>query len=61
MPVPNASSARARFTVFDLTSVRAGPTAVRQLAGARSAHRGVLREFGFSDAEIAGLDESKVI
>src|SRR5256885_630228 len=32
MPVPNASSALARFTVLDLTRVRAGPTAVRQLA-----------------------------
>jgi formyl-CoA transferase len=32
MTVPNASSALARFTVLDLTRVRAGPTAVRQLA-----------------------------
>ena len=32
MPVPRASSALARFTVLDLTRVRAGPTAVRQLA-----------------------------
>ena len=32
MPVPKASSALARFTVLDLTRVRAGPTAVRQLA-----------------------------
>src|SRR5450631_1116030 len=32
MPVANASSALARFTVLDLTRVRAGPTAVRQLA-----------------------------
>ena len=32
MPVPRASSALDRFTVLDLTRVRAGPTAVRQLA-----------------------------
>ena len=32
MPVPRASEALARFTVLDLTRVRAGPTAVRQLA-----------------------------
>ena len=32
MPVPRASQALARFTVLDLTQVRAGPTAVRQLA-----------------------------
>ncbi len=32
MPVPHASQALARFTVLDLTRVRAGPTAVRQLA-----------------------------
>src|SRR6478672_5907769 len=32
MPVPTASSALTRFTVLDLTRVRAGPTAVRQLA-----------------------------
>ena len=32
MPVPTASAALARFTVLDLTRVRAGPTAVRQLA-----------------------------
>jgi len=32
MPVAAASSALARFTVLDLTRVRAGPTAVRQLA-----------------------------
>src|SRR5438067_11850064 len=32
MPVPNASAALTRFTVLDLTRVRAGPTAVRQLA-----------------------------
>jgi crotonobetainyl-CoA:carnitine CoA-transferase CaiB-like acyl-CoA transferase len=32
MPVPKASTALARFTVLDLTRVRAGPTAVRQLA-----------------------------
>ena len=32
MPVPEASTALARFTVLDLTRVRAGPTAVRQLA-----------------------------
>jgi crotonobetainyl-CoA:carnitine CoA-transferase CaiB-like acyl-CoA transferase len=32
MPVPRASSALSRFTVLDLTRVRAGPTAVRQLA-----------------------------
>jgi len=32
MPAPNASSALGRFTVLDLTRVRAGPTAVRQLA-----------------------------
>jgi len=32
MPVANASNALARFTVLDLTRVRAGPTAVRQLA-----------------------------
>jgi hypothetical protein len=43
MSVPNASSALARSTVFDLTRVCAGPM------------------FGFSDAEIASLRESKVI
>jgi crotonobetainyl-CoA:carnitine CoA-transferase CaiB-like acyl-CoA transferase len=32
MPAPRASDALARFTVLDLTRVRAGPTAVRQLA-----------------------------
>jgi crotonobetainyl-CoA:carnitine CoA-transferase CaiB-like acyl-CoA transferase len=32
MPVPRASRALARFTVLDLTQVRAGPTAVRQLS-----------------------------
>src|SRR6266480_6751264 len=32
MPVPHASSALSRFTVLDLTRVRAGPTCVRQLA-----------------------------
>jgi formyl-CoA transferase len=32
MPVPKASKALARFTVLDLTRVRAGPTCVRQLA-----------------------------
>lgn len=32
MPAPHASSALARFTVLDLTRVRAGPTAARQLA-----------------------------
>lgn len=32
MPVPKASTALARFTVLDLTRVRAGPTCVRQLA-----------------------------
>jgi crotonobetainyl-CoA:carnitine CoA-transferase CaiB-like acyl-CoA transferase len=32
MPAPKASSALSRFTVLDLTRVRAGPTAVRQLA-----------------------------
>ena len=32
MPSPRASEALARFTVLDLTRVRAGPTAVRQLA-----------------------------
>lgn len=32
MPFPKASQALARFTVLDLTRVRAGPTAVRQLA-----------------------------
>jgi crotonobetainyl-CoA:carnitine CoA-transferase CaiB-like acyl-CoA transferase len=32
MPIPRASSALSRFTVLDLTRVRAGPTAVRQLA-----------------------------
>ncbi|MBE0703475.1 MAG: CoA transferase, partial [Afipia sp.] len=32
MPVPKASDALSRFTVLDLTRVRAGPTAVRQLA-----------------------------
>ena len=30
MPIANASSALQRFTVLDLTRVRAGPTAVRQ-------------------------------
>ena len=32
MSAPRASSALSRFTVLDLTRVRAGPTAVRQLA-----------------------------
>jgi formyl-CoA transferase len=32
MPAPTASAALARYTVLDLTRVRAGPTAVRQLA-----------------------------
>jgi len=32
MPAPRASTALARFTVLDLTRVRSGPTAVRQLA-----------------------------
>jgi crotonobetainyl-CoA:carnitine CoA-transferase CaiB-like acyl-CoA transferase len=32
MPFPSASQALARFTVLDLTRVRSGPTAVRQLA-----------------------------
>src|SRR6266571_413670 len=32
MAFPRASRALARFTVLDLTRVRAGPTAVRQLA-----------------------------
>jgi formyl-CoA transferase len=32
MPIANASSALQRFIVLDLTRVRAGPTAVRQLA-----------------------------
>ena len=32
MPIPKASQALARFTVLDLTRVRAGPTCVRQLA-----------------------------
>ena len=32
MPLPRASKALARFTVLDLTRVRAGPTCVRQLA-----------------------------
>ncbi|HEV2000028.1 MAG TPA: CoA transferase [Xanthobacteraceae bacterium] len=32
MPFSQASSALARFTVLDLTQVRAGPTAVRELA-----------------------------
>jgi crotonobetainyl-CoA:carnitine CoA-transferase CaiB-like acyl-CoA transferase len=32
MPLPRASRALARFTVLDLTRVRSGPTAVRQLA-----------------------------
>jgi crotonobetainyl-CoA:carnitine CoA-transferase CaiB-like acyl-CoA transferase len=32
MPIPRASQALARFTVLDLTRVRAGPTCVRQLA-----------------------------
>ncbi len=32
MPAPRASAALARFTVLDLTRVRSGPTAVRQLA-----------------------------
>lgn len=32
MPAPRASEALARFTVLDLTRVRSGPTAVRQLA-----------------------------
>jgi crotonobetainyl-CoA:carnitine CoA-transferase CaiB-like acyl-CoA transferase len=32
MSVPSASQALSRFTVLDLTRVRAGPTAVRQLA-----------------------------
>ena len=32
MPFSGASNALARFTVLDLTRVRAGPTCVRQLA-----------------------------
>jgi formyl-CoA transferase len=32
MPAPRASTALARYTVLDLTRVRAGPTCVRQLA-----------------------------
>src|SRR3954451_13602833 len=32
MPFPPASTALSRFTVLDLTRVRSGPTAVRQLA-----------------------------
>jgi crotonobetainyl-CoA:carnitine CoA-transferase CaiB-like acyl-CoA transferase len=32
MPVPRASQALSRFTVLDLTRVRAGPTCVRELA-----------------------------
>jgi formyl-CoA transferase len=32
MPIPQASAALKRFTVLDLTRVRSGPTAVRQLA-----------------------------
>src|SRR6185312_4957217 len=32
MPFPQASKALSRFTVLDLTRVRAGPTCVRQLA-----------------------------
>jgi len=32
MPIPHTSQALARFTVLDLTRVRAGPTCVRQLA-----------------------------
>ena len=32
MPVSRASRALERFTVLDLTRVRAGPTCVRQLA-----------------------------
>ena len=32
MPVPRASVALMRFTVLDLTRVRAGPTCARQLA-----------------------------
>ena len=32
MPAPRASQALSRFTVLDLTRVRAGPTCVRQLA-----------------------------
>src|SRR6188474_1287823 len=32
MPIPRASAALTRFTVLDLTRVRAGPTAARQLA-----------------------------
>src|SRR5216683_1613679 len=32
MPFPRASKALSRFTVLDLTRVRAGPTCVRQLA-----------------------------
>ena len=32
MPFPRASSALSRFTVLDLTRIRSGPTAVRQLS-----------------------------
>jgi formyl-CoA transferase len=32
MPAPRASTALSRFTVLDLTRIRSGPTAVRQLA-----------------------------
>ena len=41
MPVPRASAALTRFTVLDLTRVRAGPTAVRQLRRlGRQRHQG---------------------
>jgi len=32
MTFPRASSALSRFTVLDLTRIRSGPTAVRQLS-----------------------------
>ena len=32
MPIPRASQALSRFTVLDLSRVRAGPTCVRQFA-----------------------------
>jgi len=63
-----ASKALARFTVLDLTRVRAGPTCVRQLAdwGAPPPDLGehtdaILKEFGFKAVEIAALRKTNAI